>query len=108
MIWTKNPPTMPGYYWLKMDEVACFEAQPPRVVMVALVDSEQGDGNKYLYVFEGPEFDGMDGFYMDDASEHFDWGSEVINLPSIEEQCGCRQLGVTSCSSCDPTIPLPA
>jgi hypothetical protein len=83
MIWTKNKPTMPGYYWLKMDAGDHgYSEQPPRVVKIDFVDDGNGWGGTELYVFEGPDFDETDGFDWADASEHFDWSSEPINLPA--------------------------
>jgi hypothetical protein len=118
MVWTKKKPTIPGYYWLKMDnqhmeksggtiKLEIFEPQPQRVVKVANVDDGNGWDGCELAAFEGPDYE--DFLELSEMSDHFEWSSDPINPPLVAGSCGCQQLegGNAACSSCDPSIPLP-
>jgi hypothetical protein len=110
MIWTKTKPTMPGYYWLKMEyEVTGqpFSNQPPRVVKVARCDDGFGWDGTELRVLEGPDFNENDGSDLCDMSPNFDWSSVQITLPSVLGSCNCHLYGNAACSSCDDTMPPP-
>lgn len=96
MVWTKNKPTVPGYYWLKMTDTE-FSIQPPRVVLVAPHPDEPDDE---LWALEAQD-DYNDGILVSDMDEDFDWSSEPISLPIVAGSCGCKQFnGNSACSSC--------
>jgi len=96
MIWTKEKPTIPGYYWLKMTDTP-FSQQAPRVVLVGPHPEEAEDE---LWSLEGPDYD--DGFLVADMAENFDWSSDPISLPVVAGSCGCANVsgGVQACSAC--------
>lgn len=95
MIWTKEKPTLPGYYWAKMDRTGIYSEQPPRVVLVGTHPEESEDK---LWVLDAPDYD--DGFLVEEASEHFQWSSEPISLPQVAGSCGCAGIPGQACSAC--------
>jgi hypothetical protein len=79
MIWTKNKPTIPGYYWLKMkyeEPGKPCSNQPPRVVLVGSHPEEPEDE---MWALEGPDYD--DGILVVNMDNDFDWSSDPISLP---------------------------
>ena len=103
MIWTKTKPVELGYFWLRRTTDGWVSEQPPRVVKI-----DDYDGN--LCVFEPPEYNADRYDFpipVERMSEGFEWSDIRVSVPSVAGSCGCSQLGVEACSSCDTTIPLP-